>query len=102
MVEQNKELGVIASEISSNLRKLISSLPSGERLSSIEYNHDQAEWTAASSRWSEEEISSMSRLSYLNPEGESVTPSGAWVTVGKATGASIGEAIKNLVEDRAK
>ena len=32
MVEQNKELGVIASEISSNLRKLISSLPNGERL----------------------------------------------------------------------
>jgi hypothetical protein len=102
MVEQNKDLGIIASEISSNLKKLISTLPSGERLSSIEYNHDQAEWIAASSRWNEEEMSPLSMLNYLRPEGEPLAPSGAWVTVGRATGASIGEAIKNLVEDRAK
>lgn len=102
MVEQNKELGVIASEISSNLRKLISSLPNGERLSLIEYNHDKAEWSASSSRWIEGEISLMSRLSYLGREGEPFAPTGAWVTVGNAKGASIGEAIKNLVEDRTK
>ncbi len=102
MVESNKDLNIIASEISANLRKLVSSLPTGERLSSLEYDHDQSEWVAASARWSEEDLSSRSIVGYIQPGGEAMSPSGAWVTVARATGSTIADAIKNLVEDRTK
>jgi len=99
MVEQNKELSIIAQDITANLHRLLSSLPSGERLSSIEYNHHQSEWIAASAIWAEED---RSQLSYHEFIGEEIRPHGAWVRVGEATGSTIADAIRNLVEDRAK
>jgi hypothetical protein len=98
MVEQNKELNIIAQDITANLHRILSSLPKGERLSSIEYNHHQAEWVAASSVWAEETNSIVYDTDHLSvPQ-----PRGGWVKAGEAVGSTIAEAIKNLVEDRAK
>lgn len=98
MTEQNKELNAIAQDITANLHKLLASLPKGERLSSLEYDHHQAEWIAASSVWSEETRS----IVYDNELMNVPNPRGNWVRSGKAVGSTIAEAIRNLVQERTK